>query len=203
MAKNTLFYRIGRVVCTPIMKVTHRYRLANKNTIPPEGGYIVACNHLSFSDPVLLGIGQERQMNFMAKSSLFKNKFVSLIIRSLGAFPVEKNAGDDAVNHGVELIKNGGVMTIFIEGTRSKTGELLRPRSGAAMIAYDTKAPVIPAAITIKGGRPNKLFRKRTVRYGEPLTNEQLGLINGTPREFREASRIIMDKIRQMREMDI
>ncbi len=203
MEKRKLFYSIGKIVCTPIFKITHRYRMANKNTIPDEGGYIIACNHLSYSDPVLLGIGQKRQLNFMAKSTLFKNKFFSLIIRSLGAFPVEKNAGDGAINHGIELIKNGGVMTIFIEGTRSRSGELLRPRSGVAIVAYQTKAPVIPAAITVKGGLANKMFRRRTVRFGEPLTNEQLGLCSGTPREFRNASRMIMDKIREMREMDI
>ena len=203
MEKPNLLYIIGRAICAPILKITHRYRFANRDTIPEEGGYIVACNHLSYSDPVLLGLGQKRQMNFMAKSTLFKNKFFAALISRLGAFPVERNAGDGAINHGIELIENGGVMTIFIEGTRSKTGELLRPRSGAAMIAFQTKAPVIPAAITIEGGRRNKLFVKRTVRFGEPLTNEELGLINGTPSEYREASRIIMEKIRQMREMDI
>ena len=76
MAQSKAFYAFGRAVCAPIMKIFYRYKVINKANIPNDGkGYIIASNHLSFSDPVLLGLGQKRRLNFMAKDELFKNKF--------------------------------------------------------------------------------------------------------------------------------
>ena len=126
-----MLYRVGQAVCRPIMKVFYRYKFINNNSIPHEGAYIIASNHMSFSDPVLLGLGQRRRLFFMAKQELFKNKFFAGLIRALGAFPVERGAGDGkAIKTGEDLIKEGNVMTIFIEGGRTKTGEFMRPRSG-------------------------------------------------------------------------
>ncbi|MFQ9952272.1 MAG: lysophospholipid acyltransferase family protein, partial [Clostridium sp.] len=130
--------------------------------------------------------------------------FLSCIIRSLGAFPVHRGSGDtQAINNAELLLKAQKVLGIFIEGTRSKTGELLRPKSGAAMLAFQTHTPVVPACISCRGGKMPKIFRKITISYGEPLTPEELGLKEGTAQEFRNASRKIMDIIRTMREKDI
>lgn len=203
MPKAKPLYVFGRIVLTPIFKVIYRTKYHNKNNIPEEGKFILACNHITYSDPVVLGLGQKRQLYFMAKSELFKNKAFGALIKALGAFPVYRGEGDkEAINHGEELLKNGNVMAIFIEGTRSRTGELLRPRSGAAMIAYATQTPVIPACITIKGGG-RKRFGKRIVRFGEPMSVEELGLKTGSSKEFRDASRKIMEKITEMREHDL
>lgn len=94
-------------------------------------------------------------------------------------------------------------MTIFIEGGRTKTGELMRPRSGCAVIARQTKAPVVPMCITVVGNKKN-IFAKRVIRIGKPLSYEELGFSNDeepSPREYREASRIIMEQISKFREM--
>ena len=140
----------------------------------------------------------------MAKEELFHNKFVSAVIRSLGAFPVHRGSGDtQAINNAEVLLQNENVLGIFIEGTRSKTGELLRPKSGAAMLAFQTQKPVVPACISCKGGKMPKLFRKVTISYSDPISPEELGLKEGTALEFRNASRKIMDIIRTMREKDI
>lgn len=94
MGQSKVLYRVGQAVCRPIMKVFYRYKFINNNSIPHEGAYIIASNHMSFSDPVLLGLGQRRRLFFMAKQELFKNKFFAGLIRALGAFPVERGAGD-------------------------------------------------------------------------------------------------------------
>lgn len=204
MDNRNSFYNFAKFICLPIVKILYPFKFANKNTIPSDGAYIVASNHLSASDAVLLALGQKRSMNFMAKSELFKNKLFSKIITKLGAFCVNRNSGDGlAINRSKELLDNGEVVTIFLEGTRSRTGELLRPRSGVSLVAYQSNVPVIPVAITLKNGGKNRLFKKRTVRFGEPITPTELGLVTGSPKEFRESSRKIMDKIREMREMDI
>ncbi|MBQ5398194.1 MAG: 1-acyl-sn-glycerol-3-phosphate acyltransferase [Ruminococcus sp.] len=202
MAQSKAFYSFGRAVCTPIFKLIYRYKVINKSNIPNDGkGYIIACNHLSFSDPVLLGLGQKRRLNFMAKDELFKNKFFAFIIRHLGAFPVKRGAGDGkAIKNGEDIICEGNLMGIFIEGGRSKTGELMRPRSGCALIAQQTGVPVVPACITNLGG---KKFGKRIIHFSDPITVEELGLQSADRRALKNASNMIMGKIKEMREHDL
>lgn len=203
MGQSKVLYRVGQAVCRPIMKVFYRYKFINNNSIPHEGAYIIASNHMSFSDPVLLGLGQRRRLFFMAKQELFKNKFFGGLIRALGAFPVERGAGDGkAIKTGEDLIKEGNVMTIFIEGGRTKTGEFMRPRSGCALVAQQMQVPVIPACITITGN-PKYLFAKRVIHFGDPLTPQQLGLTpDGDRRQLKNATNMIMDEIKKMREQD-
>lgn len=204
MGQSKVLYRVGQAVCRPIMKVFYRYKFINNNSIPHEGAYIIASNHMSFSDPVLLGLGQRRRLFFMAKQELFKNKFFAGLIRALGAFPVERGAGDGkAIKTGEDLIKEGNVMTIFIEGGRTKTGEFMRPRSGCALVAQQMQVPVIPACITITGN-PKHRFAKRVIHFGDPLTPQQLGLTpDGDRRQLKNATNMIMDEIKKMREQDI
>ena len=203
MGQSKVLYRVGQAVCRPIMKVFYRYKFINNNSIPHEGAYIIASNHMSFSDPVLLGLGQRRRLFFMAKQELFKNKFFAGLIRALGAFPVERGAGDGkAIKTGEDLIKEGNVMTIFIEGGRTKTGEFMRPRSGCALVAQQMQVPVIPACITITGN-PKHRFAKRVIHLGDPLTPQQLGLTpDGDRRQLKNATNMIMDEIKKMREQD-
>lgn len=202
--KRTPLYNFGKVVVTPIFKLLFRYRVNNKNNLPEQGGYILCCNHVSLKDPVFLALGQKRQIYYMAKEELFHNKFLSTLIRALGAFPVHRGSGDTkAINNAELLLEDGKVLGIFIEGTRSRTGELLRPKSGAAMMAFQTGKPVVPACISCKEGKLPKLFRKVTISYSNPMTPEELGLKEGTGTEFRNASRRIMDIISTMREKDI
>lgn len=203
MGQSKVLYRVGQAVCRPIMKVFYRYKFINNNSIPHEGAYIIASNHMSFSDPVLLGLGQRRRLFFMAKQELFKNKFFAGLIRALGAFPVERGAGDGkAIKTGEDLIKEGNVMTIFIEGGRTKTGEFMRPRSGCALVAQQMQVPVIPACITITGN-PKYRFAKIVIHFGDPLTPQQLGLTpDGDRRQLKNATNMIMDEIKKMREQD-
>lgn len=201
MAQNKLLYSVGKVVCMPIFKLLYRFRTVNADKLPSEGGVIIACNHLSYSDPPLLGLSAKRRLYFMAKSELFRNKFFGALIRALGAFPVERGAGDGkAIKTGEDLIREGNVMTIFIEGGRTKTGELMRPRSGCALVAQQMQVPVVPACITVVG-KTKSIFSKRKIEFGDPLTPPQLGLtVDGGRRELKDASNMIMGEIRKMRE---
>ena len=151
----------------------------------------------------MLGVCVPRQIYYMAKAELFKNPFGAMIIRWLGAFPVQRGAGDGkAINEAEEVVRKGRLLGIFIEGTRSKTGEFLRPKSGASIIAHQMNVPVIPVCITPKN-KKYKLFQKITVSIGKPMTPKELGLEKGTPEEYRNASRLIMGEIKNMREKDL
>ena len=201
MAQNKLLYTVGKWICMPVFKLLYRFKTIHADAIPREGGVIIACNHISYSNPPLLGLSSKRRLYFMAKSELFENKFFAVLIRALGAFPVERGAGDGkAIKTGEDLIKEGNVMTIFIEGGRTKTGELMRPRSGCALVAQQMQVPVVPACITVVGN-PKYLFSKRVIEFGDPLTPERLGLsVDGGRRGLKNASGMIMDEIKRMRE---
>ncbi|MEE1282000.1 MAG: lysophospholipid acyltransferase family protein [Acutalibacteraceae bacterium] len=202
--QKSWLYFIASVVVSPVIGLIYRVKFRNKNNIPKEGAYIIISNHLSNLDPLLLGMGQRnRKLRFMAKSELFKNKFFAKLITALGAFPVVRGEGieQEAISTGEEILENGGVMTIFFEGKRSKTGEFLRPRSGAMLIAYTTNTPIVPACITPEKGLM-KPFRKTRVTFGDPVTPAELGVTTGNARELRDASKKIMEMLKQMRETE-
>jgi 1-acyl-sn-glycerol-3-phosphate acyltransferase len=198
-------YKFGKIVITPLFKLIYRYKVISEGELPKTGCYIIASNHLSNTDPVFVGLTSKRRVYFMAKVELFKNKFFGSLITKLGAFPVTRGENDGkAIATGEDLLNNGKILTIFIEGGRTKTGELMRPRSGCAVIARQTKAPVVPVCITVTGKR-KCVFSKRVIHIGKPLTYEELGFSDAetpSPKEYREASRRIMDKITEFREMD-
>ena len=202
MAQNKVLYSIGKFILRPAYKILYRYKINNKGAIPAEGGVILASNHMSFADPVLLGLSEKRRLYFMAKQELFKNKFAASVIRALGAFPVERGAGDGkALKTGGDILKEGNVMTIFIEGTRTKTGDLLRPRSGCALVAQQMQLPVVPCCITKRNF--NRKFSKTIIHFGEVLTPEKMGLTpDSGRRELKGATNMIMGEIKRMREED-
>ena len=200
MKRRSIVFVIGRILAIPLFKLLFHYRVKGKENLPKDGAFIVCPNHLSNADSMLVSVTQKRQIYYMAKAELFKNPFASAVIRELGAFPVDRGAGDGkAINTAEEVVKDGRLLGIFIEGTRSKTGEFLRPKSGAAVVAFQTKTPVIPVCVTPKN-KKIKLFQRVTISWGKPLSLEELGLISGSPAELRNASRRIMDEIKKLRE---
>ena len=149
MAERSALYSFGKGLLRPFYKILFRYRCTNPNSLPETGKCFVCSNHVSANDPLFIGLTQKRQIKFMAKQELFKNPILAKILTMVGAFPVNRGSGDGkAINSALELLENEQVMGIFFEGTRSKTGELLRPRAGAALIAFQTKSDILPCCIT-------------------------------------------------------
>ena len=197
--KESKLYRVVVTIIRPFVRILYRLKVIVLENIPEKNGVIICPNHTSNADPVVLAVSLKRQIYFMAKAELFKNKILRKLFKMVGAFPVERGKRDSsAIDNAEKILKNGEQLGLFIEGTRSKTDDFLRPKTGCAMIAYKTGATIIPVCITGTGEHKLKIFKKNIVSIGKPITMNQLNITEGTGKEFREASRFIMESIKKL-----
>lgn len=197
--KKSKLYRFVIIIIRPFVRILYGLKVYGIENIPKSGGYIICPNHTSNADPVLLAITFPRQIYFMAKKELFKNKVLGKLFKMVGAFPVERGKGDtSAINTAEKVLNNGEQLGLFIEGTRSKIGDFLRPKTGCAMIAYKTKVPILPVCITGANEFQVKAFKKNVITIGVPIYPKDLNVSEGSGKEFREASRLIMKNIKDL-----
>ena len=142
-------YALVRAVVIPFTRVWFRLRVSGAEHIPAEGPAIVVPNHKSFWDAFFIAAATRRHVRFMGKRELFEGPWGRLLVR-LGAFPVRRGESDaEALETAREVLRQGGLLALFPEGTRIRVpDELGEPRRGAARLALETGAPLVPAAIT-------------------------------------------------------
>lgn len=196
----TRFYRVMKAIVRPLCFLIFPYRFEHRENIPETGPFVICSNHISYIDPVYLALAvKDRQVFYMAKGELFRFRPFGWIIRHLGAFPVQRGKGDsDAMDVGYDHLKNGQIMGIFPEGTRSKTGRLGRAKSGVAVIATRAGVPVVPAAIRVKNGKVRP-FHRAVIEFAPPIPPEAMQTGgSGKLTEYRAAVQLIMDPIARM-----
>lgn len=202
LSQNKLLYRTIVCLVKPFVSVLFPYEVRGTEKVKNfESGHILCSNHLSNLDPVYLAMVHFKPINFMAKAELFKNKLFSKFLSAIGVFAVNRGKSDhQALDKATDILKSGEVLGIFVEGTRSKTGEFLRPKSGTTVLAYNTSSPIIPVCIT-GGGKNNriKLFKKTIIEYNYPILPEQLNIKEGTRLEIKAGTALIMQKIKELR----
>lgn len=202
--KQTPLYRFGKVVVPPIFRITNPLIIQGREEMPASGRVIICCNHVTMRDPIFVSAVHKRQVYYMAKAELFENKFVSGIISSLGAFPVHRGQGDiDAMASAKRLLEKEQVVGIFIEGTRSRTGQLLKPKTGAVLLAHETQSPILPMCITAPGEKVPSSFQKLAISCGKLIQPEELGIEEGNVSSYRKAARYVMEQISQLRQRDL
>jgi 1-acyl-sn-glycerol-3-phosphate acyltransferase len=172
----------ARVFLAPLARLIFRPRIIGKRNVPRQGGVLLASNHLSFVDSIVITLVAPRSVAFLAKSEYFTGTgFKGWMSRSffsgIGAVPVERGAGQaaqDALATGQGILDGGGAFAIYPEGTRSLDGRIYRGRTGVAWLALESQVPVIPVALTGTekllplGSRVPRLHRV-TVQFGEPI----------------------------------
>jgi 1-acyl-sn-glycerol-3-phosphate acyltransferase len=167
----------ARALVEALFKVLFAYDCLDEHLLPKEGPAIVAANHPSYLDPLLLSLQVERPIRFMAWDALFRVPILGSLMRAFGAFPVDirRGKGRLAYERAKALVEAGQVVGLFPEGKRSSTG-WMEPslREGAARLAFETGAPLVPA--TIAGAYrawPNSQSLPRParirVRFHEPI----------------------------------
>jgi 1-acyl-sn-glycerol-3-phosphate acyltransferase len=172
-----MLYPILRPLAVLVCKPYFRLSSTGREWIPRKGGLLLVSNHSSYLDPVVLGAACPRPLYFFARAELFRNFWFGGLIRALHAFPVDiRRALDkDAIERAVKELKEGKVVVVFPEGTRSRAGELCSGQAGAGFFAVKAQVPVIP--VYIEGAHQayppgSKMIypRKISVHFGKPLT---------------------------------
>lgn len=175
-----MLLKLIKLVLYPLFRMLFSVEYYGLENVPPRGAVILAGNHPSYLDPVLVLLPVKRPIQFMAWDLLFKIPVMGQIIRALGAFPVDlrKGKGEAAFQQALRVLNSGEALGIFPEGQRSEQGPMGELRTGVARLAIESGAPIVP--ITIGGAsrawpkwkllpKPAKLV----VRFHEPLQLDQ------------------------------
>jgi 1-acyl-sn-glycerol-3-phosphate acyltransferase len=182
---------------------TKGYGLEN---IPEAGPFVVVANHASFLDPYLIGFTSiHRQVGFMAKEELFQVPIFGQIIRYCGAFPVKRGVLDKtAIERFHDFLHSGKPLVVFVEGTRTLTGELQKAKKGSGMLLYNARVPVIPAYIdgTFHCWPKGKLLPrpgKTSVTYGSAIFLENLYQEKAEKITYEKIADKIMESIARLK----
>ncbi|HWD11504.1 MAG TPA: lysophospholipid acyltransferase family protein [Solirubrobacteraceae bacterium] len=145
---NPVIYRVLRTLLVPAFVVYLRMDRIGREHLPRSGPLLLASNHRSFLDPFVIGTMARRPVYYMAKRELFEKRWQAWILNSLGAFPIDRGAGDgDAMQTARAILARGDCVVVFPEGTRVRPGPLGDPRRGIGRLALETGAPVVPIAV--------------------------------------------------------
>ena len=199
-----MFYLIARFVLRPLFFVLFRPHIVGRGNVPPEGPVILASNHLSFIDSIVIPLAAPRRVAYLAKAEYFRGSGFSgwvtrTLFTALGALPVEREtqrAAQAALDTALGVLREGIAFGLYPEGTRSKDGRLGRGKTGVAWLALTADCPVVPVAVAgtdkaqpvgARWPRPHRI----AITFGEPLTfPEQRGQAGRN-----QARRVVTDRI--------
>jgi glycerol-3-phosphate dehydrogenase (NAD(P)+) len=170
---NPFLYWTLRAIFVPFFLIYLRMQRIGREHLPRRGGLILASNHHSFLDPFVIGTLVRRPVYYMAKRELFEKPWQAWLLNGLGAFPVDRGAGDEAaMDTARAILARGDCVVVFPEGTRMRSAGLGSPRRGVGRLALQSGAPVCPIAVVgtdqVRRGwriRP----RKVRLRVGAPM----------------------------------
>jgi 1-acyl-sn-glycerol-3-phosphate acyltransferase len=189
-------WTLGRPTIGTAAALASRLRVYGKERVPLEGGIVVASNHFSWLDPAVLGVASPRVLYYMAKIEAHRLPGLGAFIRAFGCFPVRRGESDrDAVRLMRTIVAEGNALGLFAEGSRQRSGVPGTVQPGAAMVALQEGAPILPVAIHgTQTWRPGG-FQPVSIAWGEPM------MLYGLPKGgkgYKEASVLVQDEIRRL-----
>ena len=176
------------------MQIFFKMKVYGWENLPRRGGFILASNHTSFLDPVVLGAVSPRPLSFMAKKELFKSFFFGRLISALGAFPLSREKADiGAIREAIRRLKEGGVLVLFPEGTRTSEKELANGLPGVGMMAMKAGVPIAP--VLIIGAEAALPKKARFVRFRPIRVHLLKRVIPQEKEDYESISRVVMERI--------
>jgi 1-acyl-sn-glycerol-3-phosphate acyltransferase len=205
-----MFKTIARGLARPLAGAVYRPTVIGRELVPREGAVLLASNHLSFMDSVVITVIAPRDVRFLAKQEYFtgeglKGRVSKTFFESIGAIPVDREsatAAQDSLERGREVLEAGGAFAIYPEGTRSRDGRLYRGHTGVAWLGLTTGCPIVPVALSgTENLQPDGARVPRvtpvTIRFGEPIQSAGYGEA-GSARARRRLTDDVMAAIAAM-----
>jgi 1-acyl-sn-glycerol-3-phosphate acyltransferase len=198
---------ILRAIALAVLRPLLSLRLIGVESVPKDGPLLVASNHLSNADPIILEAAFPRPLFFLGKAELFRNPVFRWVLRRFGGIPVERGTADRAaIRRARAVLEQGIALGIYPEGVRSRTGSLVTAHPGAGLIALQANSPVLPVAIygteffpvngEVPPRRPRELPRNVTVHFGSPIQIPER--VDGKRVTADEATHLIMVRIAEL-----
>ena len=187
-----LFWIIYVLAWIPV-RILFPLKVVGKKNLPKSGGVVLCCNHFSNFDVILLQAGISRRMYYLVKKELMKNKFFAWFLRKMGAFSVDRGAGDlAATKFALGKLKQGKPMCLFPEGTRNKESEELQAlKSGSVLFSAKTNSPLVPMMIL---KRP-RVFSRNVLVIGEPVEFGFAVANKPSKEELEQATQTLAEKM--------
>jgi 1-acyl-sn-glycerol-3-phosphate acyltransferase len=194
-------YRLARVILTIPLLVIYRFRGIGVDTVPVQGPVILAPNHFSFLDHFFIAVLLRREVQFMAKSQLFRPPLLDFILSHGGTFPVRRGQQDEeAFITAHSILERGGTVLMYAEGGRSRSKRLGEPKPGLGRLVLESGAPVIPIAIHgsqhVREAKRGRLSPKVTVHYGDPIAYQQVE--HPTREQAQEVANEVFERVKGM-----
>jgi 1-acyl-sn-glycerol-3-phosphate acyltransferase len=206
-----VFYVLAHFVLRPLFLLLFRPHVTGRENVPENGPFILASNHLSFIDSMVIPLMAPRKVGYLAKAEYFTTPGIGgwltkTLFTALGALPVHRGthrAAQEALDTAMVVLNEGGGFGVYPEGTRSKDGKLARGKTGVAWLALTADCPVVPVGITgtdriqpigAKWPRP----RRCSVTFGAPMTFPEHRGQAGNNRARREVTDRIMEAIAEL-----
>ncbi len=203
---SSVWYGLLWVLARFVAWLCFGYRVVG--TVPRTGGLLIAANHASYFDIPLLGCGMTRRAWYLGRSDLFPIPGSKAILQWLGWIPLRLGRLDrKAFDKAIALIKEGKVVVIFPEGSRSLDGRLQEAKPGLGMIVAQTGCPVVPAYLkgtfeVLPSGAKWPRFRRVTVRFGEPVTFPTVEQNGENKKFYQDVSQTVMERIAALGEVE-
>lgn len=194
-----MFYKFVRALARAVFLLLG-LKSEGIHKLPDKGPVIVAANHVSNWDAIMVAISLPRPVHFIAKAELFENRFLARLVKALHAFPVKRGAADRrALRYALGVLEKGEVLGIFPEGERIRMGQEGSTQTGVAMLALKSGAPVVPVAcIGTERFFPVGWFTPLKVKVGKPLILGEYHDQKVTSAILEEVSTIIMREIESL-----
>ncbi|MBP0448198.1 1-acyl-sn-glycerol-3-phosphate acyltransferase [Kitasatospora sp. RG8] len=202
---------VTKLVLKPLARGIWRPTIEGLENVPRKGGVILASNHLSFIDSVVIPMTAPRRVHFLAKAEYFtgpglKGALSRGFFEAIGAVPVERGtyrSAQASLESALEILEDGKAFGIYPEGTRSLDGRLYRGKTGVAWLALTAGVPVVPVALEgpeqiLPVGKRVPRVRKVTVRFGEPLHFDEL---HGQARSLKARRQVTDEVMRAIQEL--
>lgn len=194
--RESRLYNVFRPLAKGFISLRFCVTSFGEENIPEKGAFILAANHISALDPVMIISHCPRTLHFMAKDELFKNPVFASFLKKMNVFPVKRQTSDKrALEFAKRIISSGWALGIFPEGSRIKDAIPKRAKNGVSYLAAKTKADVLPVSI-YKAPGEKKLRPHITIRFGKLIKNSELGFSDEySQQKIRESSEKIMSAI--------